>query len=81
MSQPKIHIHDEQFDGQPHAWCGRGSTAAMPLVFEATDPALRCKVCEREWFPRGQPAEYLEHAKQRLKESAAEPAAADQDLV
>lgn len=25
----KAHLHDEQFDGHPHAWCGRGDATAL----------------------------------------------------
>ncbi len=62
----KIHLHDEQFDGHPHAWCGRGSTAVPSDVFEATEPALRCALCDREWFPYGQPDRHRKHAANRL---------------
>ena len=51
----KTHLHSEQFDGHPHPWCGRGTVAVPALAFEATHHSLRCKICEREWFPRGQP--------------------------
>lgn len=61
----KIHNHTDQFDGAMHAWCGRGKTAVSSKVFEATDPALRCRVCERDWFPNGQPDWHLKAAQQR----------------
>lgn len=67
----KIHIHDEQFDGAMHAWCGRGQSAVQPAEFEATDSAKRCKVCEREWFPNGQPAWHFEQAKQKIAQPTA----------
>lgn len=51
----RVHIHSEQFDGALHPWCGRGSTAVPSKQFEATNPKLRCKICERDWFPDGQP--------------------------
>jgi hypothetical protein len=66
MSTPKLHIHDEQFDGHPHAWCGRGSTAVGADQFEAAESALRCKVCERDWFPCGQPEWHRKAAQERL---------------
>jgi|GEM_PF-4702235 len=58
----RVHIHTEQFDGHPHPWCGRGTTAVTAPVFEATDPRLRCRLCEREWFPNGQPDWNLKQA-------------------
>jgi hypothetical protein len=63
---PKIHLHDEQFDGVPHPWCGRGTAAVPSLVFEAADPDHRCTICSREWFPTGQPGWHREHAISRL---------------
>lgn len=51
----KVHNHSEQFDGEMYPFCGRGTTAASNDEFEATAPHLRCKVCERDWFPNGQP--------------------------
>lgn len=51
----KIHNHSEQFDGTMHSVCGRGLTAVSSDVFEATAPELRCKACDRDWFPNGQP--------------------------
>ena len=66
MSKRKVHIHTEQFDGVAHAWCGRGKTAVMFDVFEATDPHLRCRFCEHEWFPFGQPDWHLRHAKEKM---------------
>lgn len=62
----RIHLHDEQFDGHPHPWCGRGTAAVAAHIFEATDPGLRCKRCEREWFPNGQPDWHLSSAKLKL---------------
>jgi len=61
----KIHLHDEQFDGHYHSWCGRGSTAVMPEVFEAVDPEKRCQLCDKEWFPHGQPDWHLKYAKEK----------------
>lgn len=66
----KIHLHDEQFDGRPHAWCGRADTAVTEGEFEATDPALRCRVCDREWFPHGQPDWHLQASRAALAEAA-----------
>lgn len=59
----KTHIHSEQFDGTPHPWCGRGQTAVSERQFEATDPAERCALCDRDWFPHGQPDWHLQQAK------------------
>ena len=65
----KIHVHDDQFDGALHPWCGYGNHAVTEPVFEATDPKLRCKICDREWFPGGQPNWHLEQAKEKLNDS------------
>lgn len=62
----KVHLHDEQFDGHPHPWCGRGSSAEPSGVFEATEPKLRCVFCDREWFPYGQPDWHLAGARRLL---------------
>lgn len=62
----KVHIHEDQFDGVAHAWCGRGNTAVTAEVFEATEPSARCQVCDREWFPRGQPEWHLIGARKLL---------------
>lgn len=51
----RVHLHDEQFDGMAHSRCGRGANAVPAREFEATDPKFRCRLCEREWFPNGQP--------------------------
>ena len=51
----KVHINDDQFDGKMYPKCGRGVIAVPYKMFEATDPKLRCKICERDWFPHGQP--------------------------
>jgi len=51
----KVHLHEEQFDGHLHSWCGRNGKVAGIDEFEATDQKLRCYFCERNWFPRGQP--------------------------
>lgn len=61
----KTHLHSEQFDGHPHPWCGRGTTAVDSDTFEATNPEDRCKFCDREWFPRGQPDWHLQAARSR----------------
>ena len=66
----KVHVHDEQFDGVPHPWCGRGATAVTSLDFEATSPALRCRACAREWFPHGQPDWHHRGAVERLAQAA-----------
>ena len=58
----KIHNHSEQFDGAMHPVCGRGATAVSTKVFEATYPELRCKICDRDWFPNGQPEWHREQA-------------------
>ena len=70
MSKHKVHIHSEQFDNHLHASCSRAGLrpkVAMPEVFEATDPYRRCKFCDREWFPQGQPRWHLEQAKKAQK--------------
>lgn len=59
----KTHYHDEQFDGQMHAWCGKNGNVVSTEVFEATKPEDRCKLCERDWFPFGQPSWHLDGAK------------------
>lgn len=69
---PKIHNHSEQFDGHPHSWCGRGTTAVPSDQFEATDPKLRCRVCERDWFPSGQPSWHLAAAQRTHQPTAKE---------
>ncbi len=51
----KIHLHDEQFDGHPHAVCGRADEAVSEAEFEATPESKRCSFCDREHFPYGQP--------------------------
>ena len=58
----KVHLHEEQFDGHPHPWCGRGRSAVPIDVFEAADPKLRCALCNRNWFPNGQPDWHLKQA-------------------
>lgn len=62
----RVHLHVEQFDGAQHSWCGRGTTAAPTDVFEATPSADRCKLCERDWFPNGQPDWHLKQAQERV---------------
>lgn len=63
----KIHNHSEQFDGHWHPVCGRGNRAVGSDEFEATDPQRRCQLCERDWFPNGQPDWHLKAAQERLK--------------
>lgn len=63
----KVHVHSEQFDGHPHSWCGRGATAVPWSEFEATDPKLRCALCDAYWFPTGQPDWHFEQAKKTLE--------------
>lgn len=66
----KTHLHSEQFDGHLHAWCGRGGETAKVVpedAFEATEPAQRCQLCDREWFPNGQPDWHLKQAQARAK--------------
>jgi hypothetical protein len=58
----KIHNHLEQFDGKMHSVCGYGSAIVMGKEFEATDPKIRCKLCERDWFPNGQPEWHRQQA-------------------
>jgi hypothetical protein len=62
----KVHLHVEQFDGHPHPWCGRGVNAVTQNRFEATPSENRCKLCEREWFPYGQPQWHLEYANESM---------------
>jgi hypothetical protein len=71
--KPKVHIHEEQFDGVMHAWCGRGGTAVGEEVFAATPAAERCAYCDREWFPHGQPDWDFRHAVQALTASPPPP--------
>ena len=62
----KVHLHSEQFDGHMHSWCGRGGHHAVDeKTFEATNPSLRCKLCDREWFPNGQPDWHLKQAQRK----------------
>ena len=70
-STRKVHIHCEQFDGAFHPWCGRGNTAVPTLEFEATPSRLRCKLCEADWFPNGQPEGHRLQAEKALKEERA----------
>ena len=65
----KVHLHDDQFDGQPHPWCGRGDAAVASDQFEATNPDLRCQLCDREWFPHGQPEWHLLAARAAVDKS------------
>lgn len=67
MSKPRVHLHVEQFDKAVHPWCGRGTTAVFTSEFEATDPKLRCRICDREWFPKGQPDWHLKRAQEWQK--------------
>jgi hypothetical protein len=67
---PKVHLHDDQFDGKPYAWCGRGNTVAPSRLFEATHTKFRCKLCDKEWFPRGQPDWHLKVAQAKMAEAA-----------
>lgn len=69
---PKIHNHSEQFDGHLYPWCGRGTTAVLSDQFEATDPKLRCRVCDRDWFPFGQPDWHLAEAQRTHQPTAKE---------
>jgi hypothetical protein len=62
----KVHLHEEQFDGALHPWCGRGETAVNSVAFEAALPNLRCRLCDHEWFPHGQPEWHYKAAKERL---------------
>lgn len=61
----KIHCNDDQLDGWMTPRCGRG-IAVPAAVFEATPPRMRCQVCERDWFPRGQPDWHYEDAVKAL---------------
>lgn len=66
----KVHLHDDQFDGHPHPWCGRGDAAVASDQFEATSPELRCSFCDREWFPNGQPDWHLLAARAAVNNNA-----------
>jgi hypothetical protein len=74
----KVHRHEEQFDGGMHAWCGRGDTAVLPEQFEATPQALRCAICDRDWFPRGQPDWHYRQAVANWKPANAKLTGAEQ---
>jgi len=65
----KIHVHSEQFDGHWHAWCGRGDLVVSEKVFAATEPTLRCRICEKDQFPNGQPEWHRTQAVQQLQRS------------
>jgi hypothetical protein len=67
QAMTKVHNHSEQFDGAMHPWCGRGKTAVLEHVFEATPAAERCSFCSRDWFPGGQPDWHYRAAVDRLK--------------
>jgi hypothetical protein len=62
----KMHNHSEQFDGVPHSVCGRGTNAVSSKVFESIESELRCKLCERDWFPNGQPEWHLRASQKSL---------------
>jgi hypothetical protein len=64
----KIHLHDEQFDGHMHAFCGSNGVAFVDKKFEATTPVMRCKKCECEWFPHGQPDWHFQQAVKSFSE-------------
>lgn len=66
----KVHNHSEQFDGAFHSWCGRGK-AVSTLEFEAAPSRLRCKLCEADWFPYGQPDWHREQAERALSAARA----------
>lgn len=67
----KLHINDDQLDGKMTPRCGRGRPFwTLPEEkFAAADPAGRCKLCERWWFPNGQPDWHLAQAQKRRAES------------
>lgn len=71
----KIHLHDDQFDGHAYPWCGHNGEAVTSKKFEATKPELRCKICEREWFPHGQPDWHYQASVKQLAEIEQEEAA------
>lgn len=75
---PKIHNHSEQFDGAMHPVCGRGDTAVTSDEFEATPRAMRCAVCNRDWFPSGQPDWHFQGAVKRQEERLAAKKADEQ---
>lgn len=63
----KLHLNYDQFDGNLYAWCGRGTNVGTELQFEAADPTTRCQICDREWFPNGQPEWHREYAIKQLE--------------
>ena len=64
----KVHLHEEQFDGQTHAWCCRSNGPVVSeQVFEATPFKERCFYCNRNWFPTGQPDWHYKAAVERMK--------------
>lgn len=65
---PKIHLNSEQFDNAMHPLCGRGKIAVYELEFEATPYKDRCKLCDREWFPNGQPDWHFNNAVETFRQ-------------
>lgn len=63
---PKLHHHESQLDEHRYARCGRvpadHPSILLDAAFEAADPSQRCRICDRDWFPYGQPAWHLEQA-------------------
>lgn len=58
----KVHNHSEQFDGAMHSVCGQGSVIISSDDFEGYPRDMRCKHCERDWFPNGQAQWHWEQA-------------------
>lgn len=66
----KVHNHDEQFDTALHDWCGKGGNHHITVTqraFEATPSQYRCKICERDWFPNGQPDWHFQEAVKEME--------------
>ena len=65
----KIHLHVEQFDGHMHSNCGRSELKVVSQdEFEATESRLRCKFCEKYWFPNGQPDSHFKSCVEKFNE-------------
>lgn len=63
----KAHNHSEQFDGAMHSVCGQGFVILTNEDFEGFERKLRCKHCERDWFPNGQPDWHWEQAAKKYQ--------------
>ena len=63
----KTHLHVTQLDEHFYPYCGRGNRATLQGEFEATPQTQRCKICDRNWFPDGQPKWHFDNAVKQLK--------------